>query len=60
MIDANEVPSYKTFISEPKKKKDARKKKADKEAQMAEKMAEEMGLKKSANGYTFLTYAQYF
>lgn len=60
MIDADEVPSYKAFISESKKKKDARKKKADREAQMAEKMAEEMGLKRSANGYLNLNVYNMF
>lgn len=50
LIDSEEVPSYKSFTSESKKKKDARKKKADREAKMAEKMAEELGLKNSANG----------
>lgn len=50
LIDSEEVPSYKAFTSESKKKKDARKKKADREAKMAEKMAEELGLKNSANG----------
>lgn len=48
MVDDKEVPGYKAFISESKKKQVARKKKADREAKMAEKMAEELGLKNSA------------
>lgn len=51
MIDTEKVTSYKAFTSESKKKKEARKKKADREAKMAEKMAEELGLKTSADGY---------
>lgn len=50
MIDDDEVSSYKAFTSEPKKKRDARKKKGEREAKMAEKMAEELGLKNSLDG----------
>lgn len=50
MIDNEEVSSYTAFTGESKKKQDARKKKANKEAKMAEKMAEELGLKNSADG----------
>lgn len=50
LIDDDEISSYKAFTSEPKKKREARKKKADREAKMAEKMAEELGLKPSADG----------
>jgi hypothetical protein len=50
MVDNKEVSSFKSFTSESKKKQVARKKKADREAKMAEKMAEEMGLKNSADG----------
>lgn len=50
LIDEEEVSSYKAFVSEPKKKREARKKKADREAKMAEKMAEELGLKNSLDG----------
>jgi DnaJ family protein C protein 9 len=45
MVDNDEVTGYKAFTSESKKKQVARKKKADREAKMAEKMAEELGLK---------------
>lgn len=51
MVDNDEVPSYKAFTSEPKKKRDARKKKGEREAKMAEKMAEELGLTNSLDGY---------
>ncbi|XP_032784176.2 dnaJ homolog subfamily C member 9 [Daphnia magna] len=50
MVDNDEVPSYKAFTSEPKKKRDARKKKGEREAKMAEKMAEELGLTNSLDG----------
>ena len=50
MIDSEDVPSYKSFISESKKKQEARKKKANREAKLAEKMAEELGLNKAAIG----------
>ena len=50
MIDDKDVPSFKSFVAESKKKQDARKKKANREAKMAEKMAEELGLKNSSIG----------
>jgi len=50
MIDDGEVNSYKAFTSETKKKRDARNRKANREAQMAEKLAEEMGINKSLDG----------
>ena len=43
-IDDKEVTAYKAFTSEPKKKQEARKRKANKEAQEAEKMAKDLGL----------------
>jgi len=50
MINSGEVKSFKAFTSETKKKQDARNRKANREAQMAEKLAEEMGIKKSLDG----------
>ncbi len=45
LIDDESVTAYEAFTSESAKKQEARKRKADKEAVQAEKMAEEMGLK---------------
>ncbi|NWU73316.1 DNJC9 protein, partial [Pterocles burchelli] len=43
-IDSGEVPSYKAFVKESKQKKNARKRRAEKEAKDAEKAKEELGL----------------
>ncbi|XP_056626610.1 dnaJ homolog subfamily C member 9 [Triplophysa dalaica] len=43
-IDAEEVPAYKAFTQESVKKKNYRKRKADKECKEAEEMQKEMGL----------------
>lgn len=48
MIDEGEVTSFKAFVAEPKKKREARQRKAGREAAEAEKMAEELGLKPGA------------
>jgi len=50
MIDSSEVKSFKAFTGETDKKRNARNKKANREAQMADKLAEEMGINKSLNG----------
>ncbi|KAM6105380.1 dnaJ homolog subfamily C member 9-like [Pterocles gutturalis] len=43
-IDSGEVPSYKAFVQESKKKMNARKRRAEKEAKEAEKAKLELGL----------------
>ncbi|XP_045147631.1 dnaJ homolog subfamily C member 9, partial [Echinops telfairi] len=43
-IDAGEVPSYKTFVREPKPKMNARKRRAQEEAKEAERSRKELGL----------------
>ncbi|NWS60519.1 DNJC9 protein, partial [Chunga burmeisteri] len=43
-IDSGEVPSYKGFVKEPKRKKMARKRRAEKEAREAEKTKDELGI----------------
>ncbi|NXT22306.1 DNJC9 protein, partial [Syrrhaptes paradoxus] len=43
-IDSGEVPSYKAFVKESKKKQSSRKRRAEKEAKEAEKVKEELGL----------------
>ncbi|KFP59685.1 DnaJ subfamily C member 9, partial [Cariama cristata] len=43
-IDSGEVPSYKGFVKEPKKKKMARKRRVEKEAREAEKTKDELGI----------------
>ncbi|XP_064001091.1 dnaJ homolog subfamily C member 9 [Pogoniulus pusillus] len=43
-IDAGEVPSYKAFVKESKQKMTARKRRAEKEAEEAEKSKDELGL----------------
>lgn len=48
MIDEGQVKSYKAFASEPEKKKQARMRKAGKEAEEAEQMAKELGLDKNS------------
>lgn len=45
MIESKEVKSFKAFAKETQKKRDTRKRKANKEAAEAEKLAEEMGLR---------------
>ena len=51
MIDAGTVESYRAFTSETKKKREARNRRARREAQMSEKMAQEMKVKQSTAGY---------
>jgi len=48
LIDDGTVKSFKAFAAEPKKKREARARKAGKEAAEAEQMAEELGLGKNA------------
>uniref|UniRef100_A0A8C6YAT2 DNAJC9 HTH domain-containing protein n=1 Tax=Naja naja TaxID=35670 RepID=A0A8C6YAT2_NAJNA len=43
-IDSGELPSYKSFVNESKRKINARKRKAEKEAKEAEESREQMGL----------------
>jgi len=50
LIDDKEVTAYKAFTSESKKKQEARKRKANKEAQEAEKMAKDLGLDGGEDG----------
>ena len=45
MIEKKEVKKFKAFAAESQKKRDTRKRKAEKEAAEAEKLAEEIGLK---------------
>uniref|UniRef100_A0A0B8RRX3 DnaJ homolog subfamily C member 9 n=1 Tax=Philothamnus irregularis TaxID=1899461 RepID=A0A0B8RRX3_9SAUR len=43
-IDSGELPSYKSFVNESKRKINARKRRAEKEAKEAEEFGEQMGL----------------
>ena len=51
LIDSKDLPAYKAFTGESEKKKANRKRKADREAKMADKMAKDLGLNTTGEGY---------